>query len=174
MNKHLTSLVCLLLSFSFTHAQITEFKKGWTTELRLQSGMATNFEGNSPDMFTGGLLLTEHVTAVPGKLKAGAVAGGIYYNKKLQGLFGPEVLFKIKDFNAGEMGSVGNLHLSANWLFGTEHEQLVGGGIHVSALNLLTIGVTAHRDYNLNSWWFQCVVSVRISKIKKTEEPFNK
>lgn len=172
MNKTLLT-AWLLVFYLLTNAQVTEFKKGWTTEARLQTGAVTNFKANSSDIFTGGLLLTEHVTVAPGRLKAGAIAGLIYLDKKFQGLFGPELLLNIHTFNAGELGSIGNLHLSASWLFGTEHEQLVGGGIHVSLLNLITIGLTGHRDYKQNEWWLQSVVSFRLSKIKKTPEPFN-
>ena len=134
--------------------------------------MVTNFHRGA-DMYVGGLQLVPQVTVVPNLLRAGLVAGAFYGNKDLEGQAGPVVSLKLKTFNAGPFGSAANLHLTAEHLWGTGKQKLVGGGLHVDLLNLITLGLTAHKDYEFNNWWLQTALGFRISKKKKTVEPFN-
>ena len=78
---------------------------------------------------------------------------------------------QLKTFNANlqgaNVGSFGNLNLLVDHLWGTGKQRLLGGGIILDAGNLVTFGLTAHRDYGLNNWWFQSEVAIRISKKRK-------
>ncbi|MGN6532768.1 MAG: hypothetical protein ACTHK0_13585 [Ginsengibacter sp.] len=162
----------LIGSVGFCDAQTdTEFPKGFIMYGKLHSGMITDFT-SKPDLYVGGLQLTPQVTVVQHFLRAGAILGGFYGNKKLQGEFGPSLSVKIKTFNAklqnARVGSLANVNLIIDHLWGTGQQRLLGGGIILDAGNLITFGITAHRDYMLNNWWFQSEVGIRISKKHKT------
>lgn len=177
MMKHAASKITLLLLYCFftVHALAqddTEFPPGFIMYAKLHNGMITDFHKGA-DLYVGGLQLVPEVTVVPGKLRAGIIAGAFYGAKKLEGQFGPTIAVKIKNFNAGPFGTAANVHFTADHIWGTGKQKLAGGGIHIDLLNKLLLGLTAHRDYEFNTWWFQTALGIRISKTKKTEEPFN-
>lgn len=134
--------------------------------------MVTNFK-SAPDLYVGGLQLVPQVTVVEHLLRVGVIADGFYTNKKIQAAAGPTLSLKVTTINAGIYGSAANLNINFDHLWGTGHQQLLGGGITADLGNLITIGLTAHRDYHFNTWWFQSAAGIRISKKKKIAEPFN-
>lgn len=148
----------------------TEFPEGFILYGRLHSGMVTNFH-SSPDLFVGGIQVVPQVAVVPHLLRAGVVAGTFFTNSKMQGEFGPLVAVKLKTFfvnlQGTRAGSLGNLQLQLDHLWGTGRQRLMGGGIIFDAGNLITAGMTGHRDYRLKTWWFHTQIGVRISKKKK-------
>lgn len=150
-----------------------EFPKGFILYAKLHSGMVTNFT-NYPDLYTGGIQLAPQVTVVPHLLRVGAIAGVFYTNKRLDGEFGPSVSIKLKTFNAdlqgAQVGSLGNINLLINHLWGTGKQRLLGGGVILDMGNLITLGITCQRDYKLDTWWFQAEIGIRISKKKKNPE----
>ena len=161
-------LINLLISFSYAvAAQDPEFAKGFIMHLRLHNGVVTNFHGGASDEYVGGISLIPQVTLIDHKLRGGIIADGFYGGKKFQAAFGPTVSLKLKSIKAGPLGSAANIHLNFDYLVGTEKERLIGGGINADVLNWIIIGLSAHRDYNLNTWWFQNSVAIRLSKIKK-------
>ncbi|MEO7316632.1 MAG: hypothetical protein ABIW47_15685 [Ginsengibacter sp.] len=151
----------------------TEFPKGFILYAKLHNGLITDFT-SGPDLYVGGLQLAPQYTVVPHLLRAGIVAGGFYENKKIQGEIGPSLSLKLKTFNANlkgaGVGSLGNLNLMVDHLWGTGKQRLLGGGIILDAGNIITFGLTAHRDYRQNNWWFQSEVAIRISKKRKIPE----
>ena len=153
-------------------AQDTEFPPGFVMHAKIHNGMVTDFNSGA-DLYVGGFQFIPQVTVVPGKLRAGVIAGGFYAGKTFEGQFGPTISVKLKTFNAGPFGSAANLHLSGDHLWGTGKQKLAGGGIHIDLLNKLVLGFTAHRDYEFDNWWLQTALGLRLSKIKKTKEPFN-
>lgn len=156
----------------FLHSQDPEFpKKEFIMHLRVHSGMVTNFKSSAPDLYIGGVQLVPQFTVVENLLRAGVVAGGFYTSKKIQALVGPTVSIKLKTFSLKNFGSGGNINLSVDHLWGTGKQRLIGGAINADILNLIVIGASLHRDYNLNSWWLQGTVALRISKLKKIPHP---
>jgi len=151
---------------------VTEFPAGFVMHTKIHNGMITNFHRGA-DIYVGGFQLIPQATLVSGKLRAGLIAGGFYVGKSFEGQFGPTISVKVKTFNAGPFGSAANLQLTADHIWGTGKQKLAGGGLHVDLLNKLVLGFTAHRDYQFNTWWLQTALGLRISKIKKTREPFN-
>ena len=161
-------IITLLISFAYrVAAQDPEFAKGFIMHLRLHNGMVTNFNHFSPDQYVGGIQLVPQITLVESRLRGGIIADGFYTAKQFQAAFGPTVSLKLKSIKAGPLGTAGNLNLNFDYLIGTQKERLIGGGINADILSWLVIGVSAHRDYNLNTWWFQNSVAIRISKTKK-------
>ena len=110
-------------------------------------------------------------TLVANLLRIGAVAGGMYYNKKLQGNAGALLALKLKTLNAGFFGSAGNIHVSVEHLWGTEKQKLLGGGLHLDLGNQVILSALAHRDYHLNSWWLQSGIAFRLNKVKQPVHP---
>ena len=149
-----------------------EFPKEFIMHLRLHNGMVTNFHQFSPDQYVGGIQLIPQFTLVEHKLRGGIIAGAFYTGKKFQGEFGPTVSLKLKTLDLKQLTSGGNLHLAVDYLFGTEQERLIGGGIYLDLGNWIVLGMSVHRDYNLNTWWFQNTMAVRISKVKKITSRF--
>lgn len=159
----LLTLLPLLLS-----AQ--EFPKGWTLYLDGSQGMVTQFRQGT-DLYTGSLQLSPQVTVKPGLLKAGAVAALGYNNKKLVGLFGPTAALKVFQVNAGPLGSVANIQVQAEHLWGTGQQRLLGGGVYLEAGQLLLLGIKADRDYGLNAWWFQGSIGFNLLYKKRPAAP---
>ncbi|MEN9569917.1 MAG: hypothetical protein RL172_1148 [Bacteroidota bacterium] len=172
--KYTTLITFLCILTRAVQAQQTdpEFPKEFIMHAKLHNGMVTNFS-NAPDVYVGGVQLIPQYTLITGKIRAGMLADVYYTGKKLQTAIGPTLSFKLKTFKAAPFGSAGNLHLSIDHLWGSQHQRLLGGGINADIGNKLVLGLSAHRDYHLNSWWFQNTLGIRISKVKKTTDPFN-
>lgn len=147
-----------------------EFSKGFIVYAKLHNGLTTDFT-SGPDLYVGGLQFAPQYTVIPNFLRAGIIVGGFYENKKIQGDFGPSLSLKLKTFNVNlkgaGIGSLGNLNLLVNHLWGTGKQRLLGGGLILDAGNIITFGLTAHRDYRQNNWWLQSEVAIRISKKRK-------
>ncbi|MGZ8551712.1 MAG: hypothetical protein ACXWV2_13660 [Chitinophagaceae bacterium] len=150
----------------------TEFRKGWATYLKLNNGVITNFH-SAPDLYVGGLQVNPQITIIEHKLRIGATAGFVYANKKMAGLFGPSVALKLKSFNLGALAGLANLQLIAEHNWGTEKQQLVGAGLGIEMLQKAMLIFTAHRDYNLNTWWIQAHVGISLKKNKNKVPEFN-
>ena len=150
----------------------TEFRKGWATYLKLDNGLISSFN-SSPDLYVGGLQINPQVTVIEHKLRIGATAGVVYADKKIAGLFGPSVAFKLTSINLKNLAGLANLQLIAEHNWGTEKQHLVGGGIGLELLQKAILSFTAHRDYNLNTWWLQTHVGIHLKKNKTKEPEFN-
>jgi hypothetical protein len=150
----------------------TEFPKGFIMHAKLHNGMVSNFKAGA-DFYVGGIQLVPQFTVVKSKMRAGAVAGAFYSGKVLEGQFGLNTSVKLKTLKALVFGSAANVNLSAEHLWGTGKQKLIGGGINLDLLNLLVLSLTTHRDYEFKTWWLQTSIGIRISKKKKMREPFN-
>lgn len=167
----LISFICAY-SAAALYAQDPEFREGFILHGRMQHGLITQFKSGT-EPYAGSLQLIPQATIIPGLIRGGIIAGAFYTNQVLSGIAGPTVSVKIKTFYAGDFGSAANLHLSADHLWGTNDQRLLGGGIHLDLLNKITIGISSHRDYRLNNWLFQTALGFRLSKIRVIPEPFN-
>jgi hypothetical protein len=154
MKQLLLCIACSLFLSTVFAQKDPEFPKGWVMYLESHHGIATNFQ-QSPDLFVGFLSITPQVTIVPSHLRLGGTAGLLFTNKRFDGLFGPNLVAKITTLNVKQMGSILNLQLKAEHLWGTNKQKLIGGGIYAELGQLLLIGLSMHRDYGLNYWWFQ-------------------
>ncbi|MEP7374423.1 MAG: hypothetical protein ABI675_13600 [Chitinophagaceae bacterium] len=159
-------------AYSQQNPDDTEFRKGWATYLKLDNGFISNFH-SSPDLYSGGVQINPQVTIIEHKLRVGAMAGLVYANKKVAGLFGPAVAFKVKSFNLKNLAGLANLQLIAEHNWGTEKQRLAGGGIGLELLQKAMLIFTVHRDYNLNAWWLQTHVGIRLKREKNKEPEFN-
>ena len=159
-----------IISSIYTSAQ-TEFPNEFIMHLRLHSGMIT-YKKPAADIFVGGLQLVPQVTLVEHRLRGGLVAGGFYANSDLHGLLGPTISLKLTEFKGGYFGSIGNVHLNLDHLWGTDEQRLAGAGINLDLLNKLVVSLMAHRDYRLNNWWIQSGIAFRLSKVKQPKETF--
>ena len=164
----------LIVSSFHLNAQVDpEFPKEFIMHLKLHNGMSTNFKSTAPDLYIGGLQLVPQYTIIAKHLRVGIIVDGFYTGKKIQGAFGPTVSLKLKTLAAKPFGSAGNINLSLDHLWGTEKQHLFGGAINADIGNIIVLGISLHRDYNLNNWWLQQSVGFRISKVKKIQEEFN-
>jgi len=152
----------------------TEFTKDWLLTARLTNGAITNFKSTAPDLYTGGVGLNTQFTIVPGLLRLGANAGAVYNDKKISGLFGPVAALKLKTFATKNFGSLANMHLIAEANWGTNKQQMAGGGLGFEILQLVHIGITAQRDYKWNNWWLQSSIAIRLNKFKQEEDKYSR
>lgn len=150
-----------------------EFPKEFTLHLKYTNGLTTNFKTTLPDLYVGGLQLVPQYTIVPHLIRAGFIANILYTNKKLQGAFGPTASIKLKTLWAKPYGSAGNINLNIDYLWGTQHQRLLGGGLNADLANKIILGFTIHRDDVFNTWWLQNSLAIRLNKVKKIKEPFN-
>lgn len=163
-------LSLFFFSFIYSSAQ-TEFPKEFIMHLRLHSGMIT-YKKPAADIFVGGLQLVPQVTLVEHTLRGGLVAGGFYANSDVHGILGPTISLKLTEFKGGFFGSIGNVHINVDHLWGTDEQRLAGGGLNLDLLNKLVVSIMAHRDYRLNHWWVQSGIAFRLSKVKQPKETF--
>lgn len=155
------------------HRQVTEFTKGGLLLIKLDNGFTTGFKSYTPDLYTGGATINPQITIVPNVLRLGANAGLAYNDKRFSGLFGPVVALKLTDINTKNFGSLANIHLIAEANWGTNRQQLAGGGIGIELLQKIQLGATVQRDYHLNSWWFRSFIGYELNFRKKTVNEFN-
>lgn len=163
-------LSCLLTAASVAAAAQTEFPKEFIAHLKLSTGLISR--PSSPGLFVGSLQVIPQYTLVPHRLRGGLVAGAFYSARKGDGLLGPTVSLKLSEFTGGYFGSLGNLHLNAEHLWGSNSQRLVGGGLNLDLLNKLIVGLSYHRDYHFGSNWWQSAIAFRLSKVKKPKETF--
>ncbi|MDQ6763534.1 MAG: hypothetical protein M3015_13020 [Bacteroidota bacterium] len=165
--------ISITISLSAQKKDDTEFQKGLLLLLKINTGAVTNF-GAAPDLYAGGISLNPQIAIVEHLLRVGANAGLAYTGKKFSGLFGPMAALKIKNFNLSSIAGLANLQLigEANW--GTNKQQMAGGGIGLEVLQKAQVIFTAQRDYNLNNWWLQVHIGVKLNKKKFPEDEFNK
>ena len=163
--------ILFIATSGYIHAQNdTEFPKGFIMYAKLHNGMVTDLKVH-PDLYVGGVQLAPQLTVIEHTLRAGIIADGFYTDKRIDGAFGPSLSLKIKTFKAAlqgaPIGSIGNINLIVSHVWGSGHQRLLGGGVIADLGNIITIGITAHKDYFLNTWWFQNEIGVRISKPHK-------
>ena len=150
----------------------TEYPKGFIMHAKLHNGMVTNFK-QGVDLYVGGIQLVPQFTVVEHKMRAGIVAGAFYSGKIVEAQFGINTSVKLKTIKALVFGSAANVNLSAEHLWGTGKQKLIGGGINLDLLNKIVLSLTAHRDYEFKTWWLQTSFGIRISKKKKMRAPFD-
>ncbi len=136
--------------------------------LKLGSGLVAIPSG--PELFVGSLDLRPQWTLVPFRVRGGLVAGGFYSGRRVNGLGGLTASVKLTEFKAGYFGSIGNLHLSADHLWGTKEQRLAGLGLNLDLGNRIVIGFAGHRDYALANWWWTSSLAVRLSRVKSKTE----
>ena len=163
-----TAIVVILLVLSSFRllAQDPEFPQGFVMHLNLQSGIVTSFN-NAPELYTGGVQLVPQYTLITNLLRGGAIAEAFYTSKNLQGAIGPTLSIKLMTLYAGKFGSIGNINLSFDHLWGTGSERLVGGAVNLDLANKFVLSLSLQRDYNLSTWWIQSGLAFRISNTKK-------
>ena len=149
----------------------TEFAKELIGHIKLSSGLITAPKP-LPAIFQGSIQMIPQYTIIPFHLRGGVVAAVAYAARKVSGLFGPTISYKITELKGSYFGSIGNLHITAEHLWGTNQQRLVGGSVNLDLLNRIVIGLSAHRDYNLASWWLATSFALRISPTKKPIETF--
>lgn len=174
MKKSLIGILSSIIFLSAYAQKDPEFPKGFVLYLHAQDGMVTNFT-TAPDLFVAGLGLTPQVTVIPGYLRLGATASAVFNNKKLDGLFGPNIGIKLASLKASNLGSILNLQLQLDHLWGTTHQKLLGGALQSEIGQILKISFSAHRDYGMNDWWFQGGIGFNLlhKKRKKLEDPMD-
>lgn len=174
MNTLKALLILFLFILSTPSMGQTEFTKGWLLNVKLTNGAISNFKRTPPDMYVGGLALNPQITVAPGLLRVGINAGAIYADKKISGLLGPMAAINIKTIGTKNMGSLANMHLIAEANWGTDKQQMVGGGIGFEIFQLAHLGITAQRDYKQNNWWIQSFIAIKINRTKQKEDEFSR
>ena len=96
--------------------------------LNLHGGMVTNFSAGTPELYTGGIQLIPQYTLVTHLIRGGVIVDGFYTDKNLQGAFGPTLSIKLLTLKAKPFGSLGNINVSFDHLWGTGKQRLLGGG----------------------------------------------
>ena len=151
-----------------------EFPRGAVLYLQAKDGMVTRFSP-SPELFVASLGINPQVTVVPGYLRVGGTAEGDYTSKKVEGLFGPNIAVRLATLSAKNLGSILNLQLQLDHLWGTNSRRLIGGSLQTEIGQAFQIIISAHRDYGYNTWWFRGGIGYNIirKKRKGLEDPMS-
>ena len=144
-----------------------EFEKGSVLNLELLQGFSK--AKKLPELYLADLRLSPQWTLVPGLLRAGVVGGLLYNNTKLAAFAGPNAAINIKTIKTkpGSLnGSLANMQLLLEHLWGTEKQRLLGGGIRTEVGKMLLLSLLTHRDYNLNYWNVEFGVGINFIRKK--------
>lgn len=148
----------------------SEFAKGWIFPLEIGQGAVTAFD-QSPDLYLATLCFSPQVTVVPGRLRLGLTGGGAFTAKRIYGIGGGRASLLIWGGPKVLESSVFNVQLVGEYLFGTKDQRLVGGGVAAELGTMATVAVKTHRDYALNSWWFQASLGLNLFRKKVAPPP---
>ena len=166
-------ILCLLLSgFSFcafAQQSPTEFTKGMVLNLELLQGFTK--AKSAPELYLADLRLSPQWTIAPGVLRAGVTGGLFYSNSNVSGFGGPSVALHLKTVNAGQMGSLLNLQLVLEHLWGTDKQRLLGGGFRTEIGKKLLLSILSHRDYHLDYWNLEFGVGINFLRKKSSPVP---
>lgn len=159
-------LVCTTVR---SYAQ-SEFAKGWTFPLELSQGTVTAFN-SAPDLYLASLSLSPQLTLVPGRLRAGVIAGGAFTNKRIYGIGGGRLSLMLWGGPKVIESTIMNAQLVAEHIWGTKDQRLAGGGLAVEIGTMATLSIKAHRDYMLNNWWLSGTIGVHLFRKKIAPPP---
>jgi hypothetical protein len=167
MKPFFTCFICSFILLTARAQKSPEFPKGWVLYLQELHGAVTNFT-TSPDLFVSSLRLSPQVTVVPGHLRLGGSAAAVFNNKKLEGTFGPNLVVNLLSPNVKNLGTILNIQLQGEYLWGTiSNQRLIGGLLNIEIGQVAVIGLSMHRDYVLNDWWFQAGFGYNLLHKKK-------
>jgi hypothetical protein len=159
--KRFYAILFFACSFSCLAQQPpTEFQKGMVLHAELLHGF-TRYNG-FPEYYLADLRLSPQWTIAPGILRAGITGGLLYTQTNLSLFAGPNLAVNIKTIGAGQLGSLANLQLVLEHLWGSDKQRLVGGGIRAEIGKKLLLSVLSHRDYQLKYWNLQFGVGINL------------
>jgi hypothetical protein len=163
-------LLFLSAFFQYSHAQQPplEFDKGMVLNLEILQGFtkAKSFA----ELYLAEIRLSPQWTVAPGILRAGATGGVLYNNQKVSAFAGPSVALNLKTITMkpGAIGgSLANVQLVIEHLWGTNEQRLLGGGFRTEIGKKLLLSLLTHRDYNLNYWNVEFGIGINLGPRKK-------
>ena len=160
MKKPLLFLLLVVLRYRATGQDFTEKK---VIPLEFSQGLIS--VPGSSELYVGQLTVSPQ-WRLGGSLRAGITAGGSYASRRLNGLAGPRIALKVLQLPKIFTAETGNLHLSADYLFSTGGQQLLGGGIHADLAELLILSFNYRRDLHNPANWFQFGIAYHLSREK--------
>lgn len=165
-----------IASLPFSAQAQEEFPKGWVMYVEAMQGAVTDFHRSQPDLYVGNLQLSPQVTVIPGYLRLSAIGGGTFYNKQFYGMAGAGLNAKLATVHFNPFGSLLNLQAQLQHIWGTDKQQLLGGGLKAELGQIILLGITAHRDYHFRAWWLQTGIGFNLLHKKKSasQDPFEK
>ena len=176
MNRLLVGLLGLLLTGTAYAQNDPEFPKGWVMYFEAQQGLRTTFDPR-PDLFATSASLCPQITVVPAHFRIGGSAGLAFTDKQFSGMFGPRASLKLKTIRLKNLGSLFNLQLELEHLWGTRKERLFGGDLKLEIIQLLSLKLSAHRDHALGNWWFMAGAGINLFHKKRKsptgDDPFD-
>ena len=145
-----------------------EFQKGMVLNLEVLQGFTK--AKSSPELYLAEIRLSPQWTVAPGILRAGATGGLFYNNEKISAFLGPSIAWNLKTVTTmpGVLsGSLLNVQLVLEHLWGTNEQQLVGGGFRTEIGKKLLLSLLTHRDYKLDYWNVEFGVGINLGPRKK-------
>ena len=167
--RKLTILLFTSLSLSAFSQNDPEFPKGFVAYISAQQGMTSSFSP-APDYHNAGAGLTTLYTLMPGYLRFGGGFELAYYKKQLSLLFGPRLAWKIKTIELKRFGSIANIQLQAEHLWGGDDQRMAGLIFLAEIIQKFSIHISGHRDYAVKEWWLRAGVGFNILH-KKRKSP---
>lgn len=166
------NILLLLLSFCCLCSQAQqpplEFEKGSVLNLEVLQGFTKT--KSVPELYLAEIRLSPQWTVAPGRLRAGAAGGVLYHNGNLSAFAGPSLAFNLKTVTTkpGALsGSLLNVQLVLEHLWGTNEQHLFGGGFRTEIGKKLLLSLLTHRDYHLNYWNVEFGVGINLGPRKK-------
>ena len=148
-----------------------EFQKGFSHFMTLHSGLSS---APGADLYVGGLSLNPQLTVVEHKLRAGLILGGVYTQKKIQGMIGVNASIKLASMTfSEELGASGNINLFVRHQWGTRSQKLIGGGLQLELLDWVGLSFSVDRDYHFDSWWYSVGAAYQLRVKSSSASTFN-
>jgi hypothetical protein len=167
-----TALLCLLVISDSVLAQaITEFKKGYVVPLEIHQGFLKS--SNTPELYLIGIQVAPQWTIWEKHLRLGPSIGGYYSADKITGVIGPRATIKLLEGPRAINSATFNVHLLTEYLFGTDKQRLLGGGVGGELYRIfgrnVSLTIQYHRDLQNNVSMFRTGLSISLDKYKRID-----
>lgn len=167
--KYLLSFLPVLIAWKSFSQTDPEFPRGAVLYLSAQQGLNTSFDA-SADHYIGGMGISAQYTVLPRHLRLGAGGELVFTNKDFSVLAGPRMAWRISTFQMKSLGSLMNLQIQAEHLWGTDDQKLIGGILGLEIFQMLSVQLLAHRDYEHDAWWYRAGIGWNLLR-KKRKSP---
>jgi hypothetical protein len=165
MINRLLIFLCAVPQFTFAQ-QDPEFPKGAVFYFSAQQGINSRFDGGA-DHYIGGLSLAPAFTVIPSHVRLGLSSELVRTEKKIFGLAGPALSWKLKTFRMKPLGSLFNLQFQVEHLWGTGHRRLAGASLGIELFQFLNFRLMGHRDYHYDQWWLRAGTGINLLQKKR-------
>jgi hypothetical protein len=163
--------ISIILSLELPlHSQ--EIPRGFVMPVELSQGFRVP-EGATNQLYLAALRIEPMYAFLGNNMRGGVAASAEYTNPQLDWFIGPRLSYRLIS-NMGAVGSLYNVQVCTEALWGTRDHKLWGLGLVVEG-DPIIFSVRGSHEYEFKEFWFEASIGVNLDVFlrKKNEDPFN-